>query len=186
MRRRAMKPSFTFAIWLVACACDPCIAAGSAPAQLKIDSIRAMPYYVDRGIIRTSTDLFDPRLVLRNVVVPPGSAGDPLHRSRIDDWDIVFGTTATFVAVTIAGADLEQLADKIQVSFSATAVTSGRKLAAQDVMLAPLIVKGSRQTHVPFLVYGTGCEAVELKVHLHDGKAVISHLERTIPFSCGE
>lgn len=186
MRSRTMKPAVITTIWLMACAHDACIAASPVSAQLRVDSIRAMPYYVDQGVIRTSTDLLDPRLVLRNIVIPQGSADDPLHRSRIEDWDIMFGTTVTLVEVTISGADLEQLADGIRVSLVATAATSDRKLIEQDVLLAAITVRGSRQAHVPFMVYGTGCEPLELKVQLHDGKTVISHLARTVPFTCGE
>jgi hypothetical protein len=57
-----------------------------------IRSIRAMPYYPETGTIRRATDLFDPRLALRNIILGSTSEPDPHHRSKIEDWDIlVFG-----------------------------------------------------------------------------------------------
>jgi len=186
MRSNTIKASAYFAVWLMNWSIGFCVAASSNPDQIRIDGIRVMPYYTDQGIVRTSTDLLDERLVLRNIVIPPGPMGDPLHRLRIEDWDIVFGTTAIFVDVTIAGADLIHVSARERVSLLATAKTSARTLASQDVQLSALIVGNSQKLHVPFLVYGTGCEPVELKVQVHNSNASGPEVVRTIPFTCGD
>jgi hypothetical protein len=145
-----------------------------------------MPYYVDTGAIRESTDLLDKRLVLRNVVIPPGPTGDPLHRQRVEDWDLLFGTTVTFVDVTIATLDVDRVPRQARLSFVATGKTSARTLASQDVLLSAVMVRGTQNFHVPFFVYGTGCEPLELRVELHGVSTVSSELVRTVPFTCGE
>lgn len=175
-----------FAIWLLVWANDADLAGAAEPAQVRIDGVRAMPYYVDQGVIRSSTDLFDKRLVLRNVVIPPGPSGDPLRRTHIDDWDILFGTTATYVVVTVTTLDPDQLPNQLRLSFVARAKANNRTLLSQDLLLSTLAVRGSARIHIPFLVYGTGCESLELQAQIHEMKTVVSELVRTIPFTCGE
>jgi hypothetical protein len=160
--------------------------ADASSPPVRIDGIRVMPYYVDQGVVRASTDLLDKRVVLRNVVISPGSAGDPLNRPRIEDWDLPFGTTATFVDVAIAALDVERVPRQLRISFIATGKTSGRTIASQNVLLSAVMVRGVQKFHVPFLVYGTGCEPLELRVQLRDSSAISSELVRTVPFTCGE
>ena len=186
MHRKTMIVSIAFVVLLNASAIGPCVAATQDPAPIRIETIRAMPYYTEKGVIRTSTDLFDSRLVLRNVVIPAGPTGDPLHRSRIEDWDIVFGTTAVYVDVMISGAEFGKLPRQARLAFHAEAKTSGRTLASQEVLLSTVTVAGSQSLHIPFLVYGTGCEPVELRVQLHDANASVTEVVRTIPFACEE
>jgi hypothetical protein len=175
-----------FAIWLSGCANVSSVAGATEPIQFRIDAIGAMPYYVDQGVIRTSTDLFDKRLVLRNVVTLPNPSGDPLRRSHIGDWDVLFGTTATYVVVTVTNLDPDELPKRVRLTFVATAKESNRALVAQDLLLSTLMIRGLAKAHIPIFVYGTGCESLELKAQIRNVKKVVSELVRTIPFTCGE
>jgi hypothetical protein len=182
----SMRPFVVAKLLLTASAVGTCIVAAANTGHLSIDAIRVMPYYVGDGVVRTTTDLLDKRLALRNIIIPTGPTGDPLHRSRIEDWDIVFGTTAIVVDVTVAGADIDRKAAQTRILFRATTKTSGRTLASQDVALSSLTVPGLQRIHVPFLVYGTGCEPLEVKVKVVQTDESASEVVRTIPFSCGE
>ena len=152
----------------------------------RIVAVRAMPYYPDTGTIRRSTDLFDRRLVLRNVVFPSGPTGDPLRRNTIEDWDIVFGTTATYVEVEVYSANFDSIPAGTHVEANARVSATGRQLMTSSVSLSGLLTRSGHVLHIPFLVYGTGCEPLEIRVKLLAGSRILGASTKTIPFSCGE
>lgn len=160
--------------------------AGSTTEQARIVAVKAMPFYAETGTVRRSTNLFDKRLVLRNVVIPADGTDDPLRRRSIEDWDIPFGTTVTYVEATVESLDFSTLPKTMRVELRARAADTKREIANQSVALSSLIVSGARTLYVPFFVYGTGCEKLEIHVRLLDGPKVHGETTGTIPFSCGE
>lgn len=186
MRRKLVMTCIALIALMVAGAFEMRIARSQVQGKLRIGAIRAMPYYAESGVIRQSTDLLDRRLALRNIVMAPSSSGDPLRRPRIEDWDVVFGTTATMVDVEVVGLDAKYENVNTRILLLVTEASSGRVLTKQSVELSSIIVSDARQIHVPFFVYGTGCEPVALKVTIRAGTTDVEHMERTIPFECGE
>ncbi len=188
MRTKIMNSAILISLLLLISEITPtlCSAGDSGSAPARIAGIRLMPYYTDKGDVRASTDLSDKRLVLKNIVVPADPSGDPLHREKIDSWDVVFGTTVTFVDVMIEASDFDKVSAKSRVKFVATGKGIGRTLASESVLLSAVLVRGAQTLHLPFIVYGTGCEPLEVRVQLLDGSAVSSELSRAVPFSCGE
>lgn len=163
------------------CAPHP-VAAKSDPAPT-IQALRAMPYYPGTGRIRRTTDLFDTRLALRNVVIEPSDGVDPLHRTKIEDWDVEFGTTVTYVEVDVfLGQDPPRAVLEIQ----ARAAETGRQIQSQQVPLAVLGPGRAGVVRVPYFVYGTGCEKLQLTARILRDGAPASRVSRTIPFTCGE
>lgn len=184
-----MDPIRKFAMAICLIAAVPMlhvVNADQVSALARIVAIKAMPYYPETGVIRRSTDLFDKRLVLRNVVMPEGGAGDPLRRNKIEDWDIAFGTTATYVEVDIESIDFTKLPKSARVEMRARATDTQRDLTTESVALSSLTTSSGRTLHVPFFVYGTGCETLELRVRLLAESNHYGEIVRTIPFSCGE
>jgi hypothetical protein len=184
-----MKLLHTFSIGICFIGAIAIVGGASAEptiALARIVSVKAMPYYPETGAIRRSTSLFDKRLVLRNIVMPADGIGDPLGRSKIEDWDIVFGTTATYVEVDLESLDFSKLPRSMHVELRARTADTKRELTSQSVALSTLIVGSVRALHVPFFVYGTGCEKLEIRVRLLDGSSVYGETSTMIPFSCGE
>jgi hypothetical protein len=153
-----------------------------------ISAIRAMPYYPTTGKIRQTTDLFDPRLALRNVVILPPNGKDPIRRANVEDWDIEFGTTVTYIRVELAASDRHQDAvdSALGVELQVRAVGSGRMVHRQRVRLATIGSLRESNLQVPFFIYGTGCEKLEIAVRLLKGEQVYESQKRVIPFTCGE
>jgi hypothetical protein len=183
-----LKKSFLMASFLgqIICLLPAGVSLAGTESALRIESIKPMPYYIDGAGIRESTDLLNDKIVLRNIIIAPESGIDPGRRSRIDDWDVVFGTTITYVDVVLSVLESDKLSSQTRLSFVATGKETARVFASQDILISTVIVGGARELHVPFLVYGTGCEPLELKAHLHDESETWSELVRTIPFGCGE
>jgi hypothetical protein len=170
---------------LALCAAIP--VSGQVPPPVEIVGIRAMPYYASTGEIRRSTSLFDRRLVLRNVIIAPADGRDPLNRPTIAEWDIVFGTTATYVEFDlesrVRGAGVPS---SLHVEMHAVAVDSRREVQVERVPIASVMPFGQIKWTLPFLVYGTGCERLEITLRVVQDGDVLDELSRTIPFSCGE
>ena len=160
--------------------------ADEATKPLRIVAVRAMPYYPGTGSIRRSTDLFDPRLALRNVIIGGDAASDPFQRTKIEDWDIESGTTVTYVDVEIESADFVKVPGSMRIELRGRAADTRREVKTESVLLSGLLGGEGRKLHVPFFVYGTGCEPLELNARLIDGSRVVGEITRTIPFACGE
>jgi hypothetical protein len=160
-------------------------AADTAPVA--IAELHAMPYYPAKGVVRRTTDLFDRRLLLRNIIGEPEGGADPLRRDAIADWDIEFGTTATLVEIQLERRVPDAVAaSSLHVVFEARAIDSRRLLARQDVLWDAVAPTISRKWTLPFLVYGTGCEPLRIDVRIVSGNRVVDRKSGSIPFSCGE
>jgi hypothetical protein len=164
-------------------------AAEPAPAPLvTIRAIRAMPYYAQTGEVRRTTDLMDERLQLWNIIM--GSPLQPdINRPKIEPWDAPRGTTATYVAVELTLARVWRAQeDKAVVELQVSNAESGRHMQSQKVALENLFGTGGEEKswHVPFLIYGTGCEELKITVRVTHGKQVYDQASRTIRFHCGE
>lgn len=157
--------------------------AAETTAPLKIVTIKAMPYYPSTGVIRRSTNLFDPRLALRNVII---SGGDP--RAKIEEWDIVYGTTATYIETVIESASISPatIEPSLRIEMRVRSVDSDRLVKTESVKVISIMSTESRIWYIPFFIYGTGCEKLEITVHLVSDKIIFDETSRTIPFSCGE
>jgi hypothetical protein len=155
---------------------------------LAIRAIRAMPYYPSTGELRRTTDLFDPRLVLRNIIFGAPTGEDPLHRPKIEDWDIKFGTTVTYVEIDVEADPGPLIRDGrvIFVELEAKVPNTKRVVSLQRVRLNSLVVAEGKLWRVPFFVYGTGCEKLELNARVVSGTTAYAKETRAIPFSCGE
>lgn len=164
-------------------------AQGSAGGPtVTIRALRAMPYYPSTGEIRRTTDLFDPRLALRNIILGSPTGEDPLHRSKIEDWDIKFGTTVTYVEIDVEADPGPLIRDgrMIIVELEARVPNTKRLVSQQRVRLNSLVTAEGKLWRVPFFVYGTGCEKLELNARVVSGTTVYAKETRTIPFTCGE
>jgi hypothetical protein len=157
--------------------------AGEAMQEFEIEAILAMPYYSTTGEIRNSTNLFDPRLALRNIIIVPSGGQDPMYRKEIKDWDILFGTTVTYVNVKVVAMTRVKRPPRIEL-LARNAVT-GREIQRQQIDLSR-ISSASNVWYVPFFVYGTGCEELELDVRVFDETKSFASQSRTVPFTCGE
>ena len=162
--------------------------AESQTGPFRISAIRAMPYYPATGAIRETTDLFDPRLALRNIILTSPDGSDPIHRSRIEDWDIKFGTTVTYVSVELTLTNTLRSPNQptTVLELIANAPETGRQMQMERVDLATLGSKHGSTLHVPFFVYGTGCERLAISVRLLELDKAYDSQTRMIPFSCGE
>ena len=184
LSRGHMKSSVRFLCVLLAFVGAVAAANSQEPsADATVASIRAMPFYTQTGTIRRTTDLFDPRLALRNVII--GTPSDRDLGTPIEEWDIQAGTTITYVEVAVSVTSTSPERTSAALEFVARAGTARREIARQRVALREVSAgRGLRQ--VPFLVYGTGCETVELSAQILTRGGRSSALRRTIPFTCGE
>lgn len=172
-----------------------CAAAGAqtgSPAAPQIKSMRAMPYYPATGEIARNIDLFNRKLALTGLGCCSPLDKNPYRRKAkdhvIDENTIESGTTSVYVDVEVLWENqfVDPKANNVVVRLEAKTAT-GRILTKQDVSLASIAMPpGAWAWHVPFLVYGTGCEAITLTASgLVDGKSV-GALSRSIPFLCVE
>jgi len=144
------------------------IAESEQPARYRVAEIRAHSFYPVRGEF-DERDLFDPTLVLRNVIGGEGDAKDP--------------TEITLVLVTIEGPSFVS-GTKGAVELQANA--PGASPPRQSIPFHSLFSEENRIT-VPFLIHGTGCEPLALEARI-TGVAgdPPAPKKATIPFHCGE
>jgi hypothetical protein len=155
--------------------------AASSP-RAEVRSIRASPYYVASGELRSAANLFDPRVVLRNILIFPPEGRDAAKRESVPDWDVPIGTTVTFAQFEIVSASTEET-PRVRLR----AETAAGTLVEKQLDLRKISGK-SRTWIVPLLIYGTGCEPLRLSATVYIGSSERPEhsLSRTIPFSCGE
>lgn len=164
------------------------LAVNANSASVRVVAIHAMPYYATDGSIRRTTNLFDRRLALRNIIMYPHNGKDPGNRERIEDWDVSYGTTVTYVEAEVESkfsrpADLPR---GVQVEMVATSLQTGRQLDKQAVAVSAIGPLGNRSWRVPFFIYGTGCERLKITVQVKYNKRTLNGKSGVIPFSCGE
>jgi hypothetical protein len=139
-----------------------------SPERYAVAAIRAHAYYHARGEF-DERDLFDPTLVLRNVIIGEGDAREP--------------TEITLVLVVVEGPSF---ASETKGAVELRTRAAGTSPAQQSMPLSLLFAKGTRVT-VPFLIQGTGCEHVELEARITGVTGDPPPPKKaTIPFHCGE
>jgi hypothetical protein len=138
-----------------------------APDRYAVDAVRAHFYYPDRGEF-DERDLFDPTLVLRNVIGGAADARDP--------------TEITLVLVSVEGPSfLAGTEGEVELRTA----TVGASPSRQSIPFHAMFSKRSRVT-APFLLHGTGCEKLELELRITGVPNPPDPVKRTIPFHCGE
>jgi len=164
------------------------LGSSAASAPVSVVAIQAMPYYPSTGNIRRSTDLFDRRLALRNVVITPSDGVDPLHRDRIADWDIPFGTTVTYIEAELDSKELDptKFPRDLRIEMQATSLNTRHAVGKQVIVASSVAPSGIRRWRIPFVLYGTGCEPLRISVRVTYREKSLSSLSNTIPFSCRE
>lgn len=127
-----------------------------------IHSIHAFPYYHETGKVGHE-DLLEPSMVLWNSVIGEGDVGAP--------------TRVTFVLIHV-----DALMHDGSTTLQVVARTSKVELLRQSIALAPFL-NGTKQVAIPFLVYETGCEPLEITAALSGQDAPETAI---VPFRCGE
>jgi hypothetical protein len=175
MRSRIQAGTFVLLFCFVTrgvCLDENAAGAGEAkPAvtRTEIISLRAFLYYHEKGEI-DARDILTAGIALRNVII---GEGDALGRSG-----------AVLVLVGVKHRDLTSKVPPT-IIIRLTAAAGKRILVKQDVPLRTFF--SERETiEVPFLVYGIGCERVEMTASFVEGSRIVHSLSRTAEFRCGE
>lgn len=137
------------------------------PERYGVVEIRAHAYYHARGEF-DERDLFDPTLVLGNMIIGESDAKDP--------------TSITLVLVTVEGPSF--LSDRTG-AVELRARAEGASPKEQSMPFSSLFAKGTRVV-VPFLIHDTGCAKLDLEARLTGVSGDPPSKKATIPFFCGD
>jgi hypothetical protein len=137
------------------------------PEQYGVAEIRAHAYYHARGEF-DERDLFDPTMVLGNMIIGESDAKDP--------------TGITLVLVTVEGPSF--LSDRAG-AVVLRAHAEGAAPKEQSMPFSPLFSKGTRVI-VPFLIHDTGCSKLKLEAQIMGVPGNPQPKQATIPFFCGD
>lgn len=151
---------------LLAISIAPRVLADPTSAH-SIDSVRAHFYYQKSGTFSES-DLFDPKLVLRNTRI--GEGGDAKEPSG-----------AVLVLVKMSGSFLAGTKGSIELRSSA----AGHNYPRQSIPLHTLFSESGTAT-APFLIYDSPCSPLALEFLFVGVAGDPVPVTRTIPFHCGE
>ena len=133
----------------------------------RITEVRAFLYYQGKGEF-SRQDLLSGYMVLRNVIIGEGDAEAP--------------SAAMLVLVTV-GPPVRVDRD---IPFLKLTVKYAKGTAFnQEVSLGPFSNLKS-PIKVPFVIYNTGCERLEIVAVLRIGSRRLGSLSRTAEFKCGE
>jgi hypothetical protein len=141
-------------------------ASVAAPAQADgaLDKVTTHLYYHETGAV---DDREASALTLWNTIVGEGDATGP--------------SSAIFVRATVSGAET------LTAGAVELVVSAGKKrLSRQRVSLDAYAATRGQPMTVPFVLYGTGCESLAVKVTLLAGKKTVATRQLVLPFSCGE
>jgi hypothetical protein len=116
----------------------------------------------------------------------PVNGTDPWHRDKIEDWDIVFGTTITYVEAELDSKAHVKVPRDVLIEMLATSEDTGRTVGKKILVASSVMPLGVRTWRVPFLIYGTGCEPLRISVRVTYHGRISSAMSNSIPFSCGE
>lgn len=144
---------------------------GAVPNRYSIVAIHAYLYYQSSGEI-SKYDLLDGKHhELWNTIVGEGEAKEP--------------SGALWLLVEIEGpGDLVDLGGRLALE-----VTGDEKKLLSQTLRIDDWNYSSEKLILPFIVYGTGCETIEMHARLEgipEDRLGISSLIRTIDFRCGE
>ena len=103
-----------------------------------------------------------------------------LWNAIIGEGDVKAPTKATIVLVQVRATGSGEKDRVLEL----VARANGKELIRQSVAVSTFIT-GKGEAMIPFLVYGTGCEPLELTATLA-GAGKTDSLTRTVPFRCGE
>jgi hypothetical protein len=141
--------------------------AGENNENPRITDLRAFLYYHEKGEF-SRQDLLSGQMALWNVIIGEGDAEG--HSG------------ALLVLVTVSPpvhGDLRAPSLSLSVKYANRTTTN------QEITLRPFRSL-AKPVQVPFLVYNTGCEHLEITARLKVGKQVLGSASRTAPFKCGE
>jgi hypothetical protein len=142
------------------------VASTAAPAlaDATLDKVSTHLYYHESG---TVDDREASGLTLWNTIIGEGDATSP--------------SSAIFVRATVSGAET------LTAGAVELVVTAGKKrLSRQRVSLDAYAATRGQAMTVPFVLYGTGCESIAVKVTVLAGKRTVGTRQLVLPFSCGE
>jgi len=160
---------------LVWCACALVLLVSSARmlvggrdcSGLSIDSINAYFYYHATSTFGEE-NLASGKLALRNSIIGEGDAEHPSSTTLVM---VSLDTCASWPSDAV-------------LEFSA-AEAGGKTMTESTVPLSSYFSQGNRVT-IPFLLYGTGCESVELKATVVGPGDARRESTAVLPFICGE
>jgi hypothetical protein len=133
----------------------------------RITALRAYLYYHVKGDF-SQQDLLSGHMALWNVIGGAGDADAP--------------SSAILALVTVQHS---MRLDRNVPSVKLSVRYGNRTTSNQTVSLAPFAnVKG--EMHIPFLIYNTGCERLQVTATLLIGSRNLHSLTRTADFKCGE
>jgi hypothetical protein len=161
-----MRPSF--AVFAVSTALVGTAALGAAAPAFAdgaaLDKLSTHLYYHQTGAI---DDRDAAKLNLWNTIIGEGDAQGP--------------SAAVVVRVTVTGA--ETLA---RGAVEVTASSGRKKVFKQRLSLDAYVAEKGHPLVVPFVVYGTGCDSLEIAAVLQDGRKSLGRKAEVVPFTCGE
>jgi hypothetical protein len=140
------------------------VAAGPAHADATLDTVSTHLYYHETG---TVDDREASGLSLWNTIIGEGDATAP--------------SSSVLVRATVSGAET------LTAGAVELVVLAGKKrLTKQRVSLDAFSASKGHAMTVPFVLYGTGCESIAVKVTVLAGKRTVGTRQLVLPFACGE
>jgi hypothetical protein len=131
--------------------------------------------------VRRDLDLFEPKYLLWNIII----GGDDCGEECLPE--IPGRTTITMVEVEITAEGERNWKSSAAIELRVRAGESRRSLTTQHVRLSGIVVGEKRKWFVPFTLYHTGCEELEVSAAvIQGGRAVQKPIAKTILFKCGE
>ncbi|MBS1998430.1 MAG: hypothetical protein JSS86_19030 [Cyanobacteria bacterium SZAS LIN-2] len=137
--------------------------AAKAEGSIHLDTIQVRLYLNSNG---TLSEPLTGKEGLWNVIIGGGDIGTPSNEMLVD--------------VSLRGTDV-RFAKNRKVTLRVSDAKSGKSIARFSSQIGAIGQSG--QYHVPFLIRGTGCEELLLSASLSGSP---EHIERRIPFACGE
>jgi len=144
-----------------------------APSQYSVKNISAYPWCHGKGKVGDQ-DFLTKKFVTRNV--PFSSPGEVLE-----------GDVECPASITLVVAEIRQPPEdgRKPATLTLTAKSSGRLLAHQTFH-GNFFPHDFTTIYLPMLIFGTGCELVEVEAKASIGKKVVGSMKKTIEFYCGE
>lgn len=133
----------------------------------QITNIRAFLYYHGKGEF-SQQDVLSGQMALWNVIIGAGDADAP--------------SRATLVLVAVKAPSRP---DRNFPAVRLTVKYANRTTLDHEVSLSSF-ANGQMTLQVPFLIYNTGCERLQITAALRVGTRVLNSLSRTAEFKCGE